>query len=306
MDLRRLQMFVAVAEELHFTRAAERLSMAQPPLSQQIRRLERELGVRLLTRTSRKVELTAAGRQLLEGARELFAKRSEVVNAVKRAAGGETGVLRLGAGASAAFGVIARLVRAFRSAYPDVAVELDELESDSIIAGLILGELDVAIIRGPFSHAELATRPLLREPLQLVIPSHHRLANCREADLRAFADEEFILFPRHSAPGLHDSITSLCLAAGFSPRIRQEAQSWASIVGLVGAGLGCTIAPESAAAIKSDDVLFKPIKGLRAEAELMLACHAKSVTPAAKRFIEVAEAGDGLFWKGDSTAEPPA
>lgn len=288
MNLRRLQMFVVVAEELHFTRAAERLSMAQPPLSQQIRRLEDELGVRLLARTSRKVELTAAGRQLLKGARELFAKRVEVINSTKLAAGGEIGVLRLGAAASAAFGVIAELIRVFRSKHPEVSVELNEREADPMISGLLAGEVDVAIIRGPFSHAELKTRPLLREPLQLVIPSHHRLAETPEIDLGELADEPFMLFPRHTAPAFHDTITSVFAGTGFSPQVRQEAHSWASLVGLVGAGLGFTIAPASAAAIKSDYVVFKAIKGVQAEAELVFAYRAKGFSPAAERFLKIA------------------
>jgi DNA-binding transcriptional LysR family regulator len=240
------------------------------------------------------VELTAAGRQLLKGARELFAKRVEVINSTKRAAGGESGVLRLGAAASAAFGVIAELIRAFQAKHSEVSVQLDEREADPMISGLLTGEVDVAIIRGPFSHAELTTRLLLREPLQLVIPSHHALADVPEIDLSALAEEPFMLFPRYTAPAFHDTITSVFVGAGFSPSITQEAHSWASVVGLVGAGLGFTIAPASAAAIKSDYVVFKAIKHVRTEAELLFAYREKSLPPAAERLLEVAREQGGL------------
>ncbi len=289
MDLRRVSMFVAVAEELNFTRAAERLAIAQPPLSQHIRRLEEELGVQLFSRTSRKVELTAAGHQLLRGARELLGKRAEVINLTRRAAGGEVGVHRFAVGSSAAFGLVAEVLRDFGARYPAVSVQLDERESEPIASALITGELDVAILRGPFSHAELTVELLLREPLEVVLPSHHRLAGAEEVPLSELAGEPMILFSRDRAPELHDMITSLCVAAGFSPRMGQEGQSWASVVGLVGAGLGITIAPASAALIKSRHVVFRKISRLHGEAELVIAYRRESVPPVGEQFVAVAK-----------------
>jgi DNA-binding transcriptional LysR family regulator len=289
MDLRRLAMFVAVAEELNFTRAAERVAIAQPPLSQHIRRLEDELGVKLFTRTSRRVELTAGGHQLLKGARELLAKRAEIVSATRRAAGGEAGSVRLSVGSSSAFGIVAEIIRAFRSRFPAVSVVLDERESDQALPAIVGGELDVAIGRGPVSDTSLAIEILLRERLDLVIPDDHRLASRREVLLSDVAAEPMILFPRHSAPALHDAITSLCVRAGFSPIISQEGSSWASVVGLVGAGLGFTIAPASAASIKPANVVFKAIKRLRGEAELILAYRKENLPPAGEHLIQVAK-----------------
>jgi DNA-binding transcriptional LysR family regulator len=288
-DLRTLTLFVAVAEELHFSRAAGRLGMAQPPLSQQIRRLEMELGVQLFNRTSRSVRLTAAGHQLLKGARELLTRRAEVINMTRRAAGGETGTLRLGLSSSSSFGIIGNIIRFFRARYPDVTVQLTELEIDVAASAVATGELDVAILRGPFSHAELRTELLLREPLELVIPSHHPLAAATEIRLATVAEEPFVLFSRHSAPRLHDVITSLCVTAGFSPRIEQEGNSWASVVAMVGAGLGITLAPASAAVIKSTNVLFKPIAGASGEADLIIAYCPDSLPPVGERLIVAAK-----------------
>lgn len=289
VDLRRLAMFVAVAEELNFTRAAERMAIAQPPLSQHIRRLEEELGVQLFARTSRKVELTVAGRQLLKGARELLAKRAEVINSTRRAAGGETGVLRLTVGSSGAFALVAEIVRAFRLRTPGVTVQLHEQATEQAVSALVAGEMDVAILRGPFKHPDLQVERLLRDRLELVLPDDHRLARQREALLTDVAGEPMILFPRHMASALHDEITSLCIRAGFSPLISQEGSSWASVVGLVGAGLGFTIAPASAASIRSDTVVFRRIARPRGQAELVLAYRGEIVPAAGERFIAVAK-----------------
>ena len=299
-------MFVAVAEELNFTRAAERLSIAQPPLSQHIRRLEAELGVQLFSRTSRKVELTAPGHQLLRGARELLGKRAEVINLTRRAARGEVGVLRLSVGSSSAFGVVAEVLRAFGAAYPAVSVQLDERDTKQIISALTAGELDVAILRGPFSHRDLAVELLLREPLEVVIPSDHRLAGEKEVRLPEFAGEPMIMFPRQGAPGLHDTITSLCVAAGFSPQIRQEAQSWASVVGLVGAGLGVTIAPASAALIKSHSVVFRKIAHIYGNAELVLVYRPESIPASGEHLMTVAKQVLTSWAKPDDVRLVPA
>ena len=282
-------MFVAVAEELNFTRAAERLAIAQPPLSQHIRRLEADLGVQLFSRTSRKVGLTAAGHQLLKGARELLAKRAEVINLTRRAAGGETGLLRLGVGTTAAFGIIAEVMRTYRDRFPAVSTQLCENSPEAAFSALIAGELDVAILRGPLAHSGIRIERLLVERLELVISSDHRLAGEEEVDLADVAGEPMILFPRHSAPPLHDTVTSLCLTAGFSPEIAQEGTSWAAVVGLVGAGMGFTIAPASAALIRSRDVLFKRISNVDGEAELVLAYRSESVPPTGEHFIALAK-----------------
>ncbi|SET59372.1 LysR family transcriptional regulator [Stigmatella erecta] len=288
MEFRQLQLFVAVAEELHFGRAAARVGMAQPPFSQQIRKLEAGLGVELLTRTSRRVALTSAGSRFLEDARELLARRMEVISTVRRAAQGETGPLRVGFGASSAFGILPRIVLRFRSRFPEVKLELDDREKLDIGVALSTGELDLAIVRAPFRHDGVTVEQLLREPFVLALPVRHPRARQKAVALSSLASEPFILFPRHSAPGLHDTITSMCLGAGFSPLIRQEASSWPSVVGMVQAGLGITIAPMSAQALRPQGVVFRELSGGSAWAKLAVAFRGPHLMPAAAHFRAIA------------------
>lgn len=288
MEFRQLQLFVAVAEELHFGRAAIRIGMAQPPLSQQIRRLETELGVSLFNRTSRRVALTAAGAQVLEGARELLARRAELQNAVRLASLGETGVLRLGFNPSSAFGLLPDIIRRFRDELPGVTLQIDDRDGLDVSSALATGDVDLSIVRGPFQHPMGVCESLLREPLMLVLSVSHLLAGKKRVVLADLTDQSFILFPRASAPGLHDTITSMCLGAGFSPNIVHEARSWSSVVSLVEAGLGVTIAPTSAHALRPEGVVFRALEDATGEAELVLVYPRRPLSPAAERFRMIA------------------
>jgi DNA-binding transcriptional LysR family regulator len=288
MEFRQLQLFVAVAEELHFGRAAARVGMAQPPFSQQIRRLEAELGVELLTRTSRHVALTPAGSHLLEDARALLAKRADIITAVQRAARGETGTLRVGFAASSAFGVLPDILLRFRRKFPDVKVEVDDRETLNVGVALATGELDLAIVRAPFQHEGVSVERLLRERFMLALPSRHPRARRKVVPLSSLSGEPFVLFPRQSAPGLHDTVTSMCLAAGFSPRIVQEANSWPSVIGMVAAGLGLTIAPSSAQALRPRGVVFRALSGAPGHAELVIAFAGPLPSPTAAHFRAMA------------------
>lgn len=290
MEFRQLQLFVAVAEELHFGRAAARVGMAQPPLSQQIRKLEAELGAPLLTRTSRRVALTPAGRCLLDEARALLHRRSDVVGAVRRASLGLTGSLRVGFAASSAFGVLPAIVLRFRGEFPEVKLELDDRETLQVGAALTTGELDLAIVRAPYQHPGVTVERLLRERFVLALPARHPRARQKRVALASLASAPFVLFPRRAAPGLHDLVTSMCLAAGFSPQIVQEASSWPSVIGLVEAGLGLTIAPASAQALRPGGVVFRPLSGAPGLAELALAFAGPQASPAAAHFCAAAHA----------------
>jgi DNA-binding transcriptional LysR family regulator len=306
MEFRQLQLFVAVAEELHFGRAAARVGMAQPPFSQQIRRLEAELGGQLLARTSRRVALTAAGAQLLADARGLLARRAAVVVGIHRASRGETGTLHIGFAASSAFGVLPEIVRRFRARFPDVKLELDDSEALNVGAALASGELDLAIVRGPFRHDGLTVERLLRERFVLALPARHPRARQRLVGLASLASEPFVLFPRHAAPGLHDTVTSMCLAAGFSPNIHQEARSWPSVIGMVQAGLGLTIAPASSQSLRPKGVVFRALSGAPGHAELAVAFSGTSPSPAAQHFRELAhEAVSGMPRPGSRPERHP-
>ncbi|MFP2905621.1 LysR family transcriptional regulator [Pyxidicoccus sp. 3LFB2] len=288
MEFRQLQLFIAVAEELHFGKAAARVGMAQPPFSQQIRRLESELGVELLTRTSRHVALTPAGSRLLEDARALLARRADIINTVRQAARGETGTLRVGFSASSAFGVLPDIVLRFRTRFPGVKLEIDDRETVNVGVALVTGELDLAIIRAPFQYEGVTVERLLRERFVLGLPARHPQARHKVVPLASLASEPFVLFPRHSAPGLHDTVTSMCLSAGFSPRVVQEANSWTSVIGMVEAGLGLTIAPASAQALRPKGVVFRALSGASGQAELELAFPGAHPSPAAAHFRAVA------------------
>lgn len=289
MDFRQLELFVAVGEELHFSRAAARVRMAQPPFSQQIRKLEAELGVELLVRTSRRVTLTAAGTQLLHSARDLLARRNDAHALTQRAASGDIGTLRLGFASSSAFGVLPAIISKFRERYPNVVLQVVDKPLCGIGNALSAGDLDVAIVRGPFHHPDVLTERLLKERFVLALPSVHPLARKSAAvPLKALEHEAFVLFPRTQAAELHDTLTHMCRQAGFSPRILHEADSWAAVVSLVDAGLGITIAPASARWLSPAGVAFRELQGARAHTELMLAQPLRGLSQSGVHFKDIA------------------
>jgi len=271
IDFRQLDLFVAVAEELHFGRAAARVGMAQPPFSQQIRRIERTLGAVLLDRTSRRVSLTPAGAALLIEARHLIARRDRAIDTVRRTSIGDAGTLRLGFSASAAVGLLPLVVRHVRQNMPGVTLLIDDRDGTDIPAALRSGALDAAIVRAPFSADGLIVETLLRDAFVAVLPVTHPLASEHEIAVEDLADSPFILFPRSASPGFHDTVISLCAGAGFSPDIVQEANAWLSVVGLVESGLGVTIAPAMAASACPPSVKPIALTGSHKRAELALA-----------------------------------
>lgn len=294
MELRHFRYFIAVAEEGHITRAAERLGMQQPPLSQQIKALERELGVQLLRRKPRGVELTEAGRALLDDARAILAHVDHAFATTRRTARGEQGRIAVGFTSSAPFHpFVPRVIRAFREAYPLVALTLDESGTTELIADLRNDRVDAAFIRTPVADPMgLTVNPLLEEAMLVALPSGHARAP-RDAEgaalpLAALAGETFVVYRRPSGPGLYDAIFSACHAAGFSPIVAQEAPRIVSTLNLVAAGLGVAIVPASLQRMQMDGVVYRRLAGAaQPRAPLLLATRRGDSGPVVRHFLDL-------------------
>jgi DNA-binding transcriptional LysR family regulator len=294
MDLRRIRYFVVLAETLHFGRAALRLNIAQPPLSQQIRVLEEELGAQLFERGNRRVELTPAGKALLPEARALLAQADRVSTVAARAQRGEIGELRVGLTGSAAFTeLIPRLILTYRRRFPDVHLRIEELTTQEQLTALLEQRLDVAIVRGisaPDLPPTLRATRLFEDSLVVALPHQHRLAGDEKPlSIGALADEAFVMYPRESGTGVYDQIISLCRQAGFAPRIGQEAHAAATIVGLVAAGLGVSLVPESLRSIHANGVVYRPVKDKGARSAMWLLWRAHQPTAQQAAFAEIAK-----------------
>lgn len=270
-ELRHLRAFVAVAEELHFGRAAARLGMAQPPLSQQIQRLEARLGTQLFHRSRRGVSLTPSGSVLVNEARSLLRHAGHVADAVRQAEHGDAGTIRLGFVGSAAHEVIPRLVRRLRQQAPGITIEPDELATTEQVAGLADGSLDVGLVRLPLDAPDLELLPLLTEPLVVVVSDLNPLAKRRRLSLPELAEERFVLWARRQNPTFHDAVMAACRDAGFRPQVAQEAGEMATIIGLVAAGLGISLVPASMERARNEGVVFIPLQGRSVDIALALA-----------------------------------
>jgi DNA-binding transcriptional LysR family regulator len=284
-DLRRLRYFVAVAEELHFGRAARRLNLSQPPLSVQIRTLEREIGTPLLVRTQRRVELTEAGRVLLDEARRLLDQAEAAVVHVRRAAEGAIGRLAIGFVSTVDYSILPPLVRRFRQKHPGIALKLLELTGDRQQALLQSGELDLGLSILPSPGAGLTMRPVFREPLIAAVPANHRLAGRRRTALRSLAQEPFIQFPRELAPGLYDLAIAACQKAGFTPHLAQEAIQMQTILGLVAAGLGVALVPQCMSKLQRPDVRYLALDARGFEVETVALWQTENRAPALAALI---------------------
>jgi DNA-binding transcriptional LysR family regulator len=263
MDLRHLRYLVAVADEGHISRAAERLGIQQPPLTRQIRALEEELGVPLFLRLPRGVRLTEAGRVVVEEARLILERAARLKQTAARAARGEQGRMAVGYTSSGAFHpFVAQQIRGFRAANPGVLLALAEDGTPELVRALEEERLDAAFVRSsPGAAAGLLVEPLLEEAMAAALPAGHPLARGGAIRLAELAGESFVFYRRPSGPGLHDTIVAACLRAGFSPEVGQEAPRMASTLGLVAAGLGVAIVPASMQRMNVEGVVFAPLAG---------------------------------------------
>jgi DNA-binding transcriptional LysR family regulator len=298
MELRHLRYFVMVAEERHFTRAAARLNMQQPPLSQQIRALEDELGFDLFKRHPKGVDLTAGGRVFLQEAQDILARVKDGSLKASRAAHGIEGQLSIGfTSSAAAHPLIPRIIRAYRERYPGVAVSLKEGSAQKLTDLSIEGGVDVGILRAPVSrHQSIEFHRLLNEEMLLTLPVGHRLLAAYDPSveppsipLDGLQDEQFILVRRPGAPGMYANLIKACQNAGFNPKIAFEVERMLTNVSLVAAGAGVSIVPASMKDVHKESVVYCPIANARPRlhAPITLVCRSFNQLPPLQNFIDL-------------------
>ncbi len=290
MELRHLRYFVAVAEELHFHRAAARLHISQPPLSQQVRALETELGVLLLERNRRSVALTAAGAVFLREAREILAAVDSATEAARSVARGEAGRLALGFVGSAMHGALPGVLRAHRRAFPKVQLVLTELPTAGQLEALQAGRIDVGVLRPPVREPGLAFETIHTEPLVVALPEDHALAGAEEITLGDLVQQPWVLLARRESPGLYESLGQAMADAGGVPQVVQEAREMQTVVGLVSAGVGVSLVPASVGADGHRGVAYRPVAGASPSVALALAWRPEDKSPVLAAFLESARA----------------
>jgi len=290
MELRHLRYFIAVAEELHFGRAAEALGISQPPLSQQIQALEQELGARLFDRTNRRVALSEAGRLFLEEARQVLAQVDKAADVARRAQLGELGEMKIGFTSSAPFNSsIPKAIYSFRQRFPAVHLNLQEMSSRDVADALLDESIEVGLMRPlPLPDSLVATE-LFREPLVAVLNADHPLAQgpAKGVELASLANEPFVFFPRSYGSGLHAQLLSLARAAGFTPHFSQEAGEVMTIIGLVSAGLGVSVLPASFQRMRIDGVVYRTLLDADADTAVWLVQRREQGSAMAKAFVEL-------------------
>jgi DNA-binding transcriptional LysR family regulator len=298
VELRHLRSFVAVAEERHFGRAAERLHIAQPPLSRQIRHLEAELGEPVLYRTTRSVELSPAGEVLLERGREILAAVESALTDARRAARGEYGRLAIGFTGSSTYAMLPALAAALRTELPGVVLDLrGELLTPAQVTQLLDGSLDLGFLRPPVNERGLETEVLRSEPLVAVLPESHALAGSESVPLELLADEPFVTYPLRSV--VHDAVEDACARHGFQPTAAHEVAETATLVSFVAAGLGVSLVPASVSTMTVRGAVYRPLTEDPTRVELAVAWRHDDERPLLGRALEVirrhmpAAGGDG-------------
>lgn len=288
LDVRRLRSFIAVAEELHFSRAAKRLHMSQPSLSQQIRVLERELGVELITRTSRMVELTTAGQALMDAAPRVLYEIERATKETRQAASGSVGRLIVGSVRSALAGITPAIIRSLHTNHPELRIEIVHMETAEQLRALADRRIDVGIVRSTTVADDLVLEPLTADPLVVVIPQHHPLAGATEIDPRDLANEPFVTWPRHLSTHFYDILIAYCREHGFSPQIVAEGDDIDTQLAFVAAGVGISLQPSCHAAAHRGDLTFRPLRGTPPRIELVLA-RRRTATAAVEHFTDAAQ-----------------
>ncbi|WP_067461183.1 LysR substrate-binding domain-containing protein [Actinomadura macra] len=284
MELRRLRYFVAVADEGHFGRAADRLHMAQPPLSLQIKKLEGEVGVTLLDRSTRRVALTPAGERFLARARTILTAVDEAREEAVRVAAGEVGRVSIGFIGTATYAVLPALARRLRAEIPDVELDLKgEMLTPDQVDALHEGRLDLAVVRTPIPDTELDVRPLRRERLIVALPQDHPLTGGEDVDLRNLRGEQFLSYPSRHRSVIRDAVLDACRRAGYRPRLVQEVAETSTLLVFVAAGLGVALVPDSVRQLPLPGVVFRPLAGDPVDLELAVATRRGETSPLVAR-----------------------
>jgi DNA-binding transcriptional LysR family regulator len=291
VEVRQARYFVAVAEELHFGRAADRLRMSQPPLSQAILQLERQLGTTLLNRSSRSVLLTEAGRMFLEQCRMLITASERAQEVAEQASAGLAGILRIGAVTSAFSEVLPQILRRFRESHPLVELQVREIDTHHGRDALLRRELDVAVIRQAVTSRQLSSVPLRRDHFVIAMPENHHLAGTEgPVDLAGYRDDSWVWLPRTISPDYHDELVAACRQAGFSPDPQHYANSIHSQLAMVECGLGVTLVPESSVRRQPRTLVWRELRKRVDLVELSVVSRAGGEEPLVDHFIACAHA----------------
>ena len=290
MELRHLRYFVVTAEELNFTRAAERIGIAQPPLSIQIKALETELGIRLFDRAPGKVRLTNSGEVFLEEARAVLDRVAKGVLRCQMSAQGVVGRIGVGFTESASFArEVTSALRRYRDLYPQVEITLEENRSVQLVQWLRQGRIDLAFVRLPIGTDEdVGFQLISNERMVVALPKSHRFAGRKSLRLQELKDELFVLYPRATRFGLSDSIVTACEARGFSPKVIQQAPQISSTINLVAGSIGITIVPSCMQSSRADEVRYVALKDLDLLASLGVAYRKPQIAPAVVNLIALA------------------
>ena len=284
-----MRYFMALAEELNFSRAAQRLHMSQPPLSKQIKQLETELGSQLFDRVGRGVRLTEAGELLFAEAQRILSQIEQTKNLIQRVGRGEVGQITLGFTPSAANEVLPPILLEFGNRYPEVELSLHEMKADQLVDRLSNMWIDVAFLLLPFEDDRFHCKTVSREPLVIALPSEHPLASEPTVKMRALANEPFVLPARHRyMPGVYGQITALCRRAGFTPNVVQkDVWQMQTILGLVGGGIGVALVPASFRDLHRKGVVYKEVQDFDPIVEMGVVWRRNDTTPVLRSFLEV-------------------
>jgi DNA-binding transcriptional LysR family regulator len=288
MKLRVLEYFTVLAEELHFGRAADRLAITQPPLSLAIKDLEAELGVQLLLRNSKHVELTPAGAAFLEEARQILDRVTKAGGVAKAVARGIRGRLEVGMTGSLVYRGVPGIVRQFGQAMPGIDLVLREMSTAEQLQDLLHGQLDAGFVNAAVVPPQLQSLPLADDQFVLCLPESHPRAGARTVALKALGDERFVMFSREVSPANYDNVIAIFSRARIHPRTVHAARQWLTIVAMVAQGLGVSLVPRSLARSRVDGVRFVPFSGAPALAPALLVWNPAHTSPALEGFIESA------------------